>query len=309
MRTLSVTFVAVVLAGLAVSVASAKDGLPKSMILDRVPPGAIEVSEAMKTAKAGQEIVLRGRITDGSDVFVPNRAIFRLADEKAVPMCCVSEIGKPISGGSSCSVPATQRATIQVLDSRGRIIRTGLNGKHGLGIAKEVFVVGTVHQADHDSVLIINAKQIHVPQGNIPFGLMLDKEPEGAKNVVDAKQDAKAGQTIAVRGRIGGSMRPFVDGRAVFTVVGRGPHACSDHEDDDHCDTPWDYCCTPRNDLRTHSATIQIVDEKGAPIRTDIKGRNGITELSDLTVVGTVVSTEGGALIIKATGIYVHDKT
>lgn len=306
MRKTCLTLLIAMLAVLPTSITAAQNGLPKAMLLDHIPAGAIEVGEAMKTAKAGQEIVLRGRITDGSDVFVANRAVFRLADEKAVPVCCLSEIGKPISGGSSCSVPAAMRATVQFLDNRGRIIRTGLNGKHRLGIAKEVFIIGTVHQADNQSMLIVNAKQMHVPEGNIPFGLMISEKPENVQNVIDAKQSAKQGDTVAIRGRVGGSARPFVDGRAVFTIVGSGPHACSDH-DGDHCKTPWDYCCTPRDELREHSATIQIVDESGALIRTGIKGRRGIKELSDVTVVGTVVSTDGGALIIRATGIYVNE--
>ncbi len=306
MRRMNLNLLIALLALLPGSMAAAQDGLPKSMLLDRIPAGAKEIGEAMKTAKAGDEIVLRGRITDSSDVFVPNRAIFRLADEKAVPVCCLSDIGKPVAGGSSCGVPATMRATVQFLDERGQIIRTGLNGKHRLGIAKEVFVVGTVHQADNRSVLIINAKQIHVPEGNMPFGFMLDEAPDNAHNVIDARQAAKPGDQIAVRGRVGGSVSPFVANRAVFTIVGRGPHACSDH-DDDHCKTPWDYCCTARDVLRAHSATIQLVDENGAPIRTGIKGRNGIKELTDLTIVGTVVSTDGGALIISATGIFVNE--
>lgn len=306
MRTMYLILVMSLLTALPASIAAAQSGLPTSKLLDHIPEGAQEIGEAMKTAKVGEEIVLRGRITDSNDVFVPNRAIFRLADEKAVPVCCLSDIGRPVTAGSACGVPATMRATVQFLDERGRIIRTGLNGKHGLGIAKEVFVIGTVQQADNDRVLIVNAKQIHVPEGNIPFGFVLDKSPDNVKNVTDAKDTAKPGDEIAVRGRVGGSARPFVDRRAVFTLVGRGPHACSDH-DDDHCKTPWDFCCTPRDELRAHSATIQIVDEKGAPIRTDIKGRRGIKELSDLTIVGTVVSTDGGSLIIKASGIYLND--
>lgn len=306
MRTMNLTILIGLLAVLPASITAAQDGLPRTMLLDSIPAGAVEIGEAMKTAKVGDEIVLRGRITDSNDVFVPNRAIFRLADEKAVPVCCLSDLGKPVVGDSSCGVPATMRATVQFLDNRGRIIRTGLNGKHNLGIAKEVFVVGTVHQADNDRVLIVNATKLHVPRGNIPFGFMLDEAPSDVKNVIDAKETAKPGDTIAIRGRIGGSARPFVDGRAVFTIVGRGPHACSDHADD-QCKTPWDYCCTPRDELRAHSATIQIVDESGAPIRTDIKGRRGIQELSDLTVVGKVVSTNGGSLIIKASGMYLND--
>lgn len=286
------------------SQAQAGDGLPESFLLDRLPADALEVGEAMKKATVGEEIVLRGRITDGNNVFVENRAIFRLADESAVPSCCPRDVGG-MPSQTACGVPATMRATIQFVDSRGRLLNTGLQGKHGLVVAKEVFVVGTVHQADNDRVLIVNATGVHVPEGNIPFDVLLEEEPENTRNVIDAKEDADTGDTIAVRGRVGGSARPFVNGRAVFTIVGEGPLACSDIPDDP-CKMPWDYCCAPRKELRAHSATIQLVDKNDAPIRTDIKGRFGIRELSDLTIVGTVVTNNAGALIVKAEGVYIN---
>jgi hypothetical protein len=304
-RTRNLAIALIALASIFITgVSHANDGLTASFLLDRLPADALEVGEAMKKAKVGEEIILRGRITDGIDVFVPNRAIFRLADESAIPSCCPRTVGGE-PGNTACGVPANMRATIQFLDSRGRLLRNGLQGKHGLVVAKEVFIVGRVHQTDNDRVLIINATKMHVPQGNISFDFLLKDEPNGAKAVIDARQDAKPGEEIIVRGRVGGSARPFVEGRAIFTIVGRGPLACSDIEGDG-CKTPWDYCCTPREELRAHSATIQLVDENGAPIRTDIKGRRGIRELSDLTIVGSVVSTDAGSLIVRASGIYVH---
>jgi hypothetical protein len=284
--------------------AAARNALPKSYMLDRLPADALEVGEAMQKAGVGEEIVLRGRITDGNDVFIANRAIFRLADESAVPSCCAPGQNARESGGA-CGVPTEMRATVQFLDSRRHLINTGLKGKHGLAVGKEVFVVGTVHQTDNEKVLIVNASKIHVPEGNVPFGLMLETEPENARDVSQAKEEARPGDTITIRGRVGGSSRPFIDGRAVFTLVGSEPKACSDIPGD-NCRTPWDYCCVPRREILAHSATIQLVDAKNAVLRTDIKGRRGIRELSDVTVVGTVGSTDRGALIVNATGIYVH---
>jgi hypothetical protein len=283
----------------------AADKLPQSYLLDRLPAGAVEVAQAMKSAKVGQEIVLRGRITDGDDVFVPNRAIFRLADESAVPPSCAPGKQAQESGGA-CAVPADKRATIQFVNERGELLPIGLKGLHGLSIGKEVFVVGRVHQADNDKVLIVNVAKLHVPEGNVPFGLFLNQEPNGVKPITATKSNAKSGDTITIRGRVGGSLRPFIDGRAVFTIVGDGPRACSDTADD-HCATPWDYCCVPPREILKHAATIQIVDDNGAPVRTDIKGRRGITELSELTIVGTVVAAKNDAMVVNASGIYVHD--
>lgn len=300
-----ITIAAMLFAALPAGATAQQDSLPKSMLLDRLPADAKEVAEAVKTAEEGEAIVLRGRITDGNDVFVPNRAIFRLADETAVPACCATAIGEPVTSGSACAAPAEKRTTIRFLDEHGRLMQIGLNGKHGLGVGKEVFVVGTVHQANQENVLIVNATAMHVPEGNIPFGLFTDDEPDDVKDIPDAKRNVEAGDEVTIRGRIGGRTQPFIDGRAIFTIVGPGPPACSDLPDD-HCTTPWDYCCAPRAELRANTATIQLADENGAPLRTDIKGRNGIRELSDLTIRGTVVAAKDGALIVKATKIYVN---
>lgn len=287
------------------SSAAAAKALPDSFILEKLPADALEVGEAIKSAETGERVVLRGRITEGSDVFDDTRARFELADEAAVPDCCRKTPGEEKAEAHECSVPDEKRATIQFRDSKDTVIRTGLQNKHGLAVGKEVFVVGTVHQADNEKTLVVNATGLHVPEGDVPFGLMLNDAPEDVQDISDAKQKLSSGDEVTIRGRVGGSRSPFIDGRAIFTVVGAGPPACSDIPDD-HCSMPWDYCCAARDELRDASATVQLVDENGAPIRTDIKGRNGIKELSDLTVVGTVVAARNNALVVKASGIYVN---
>ncbi len=138
----------------------------------------------------------------------------------------------------------------------------------------------------------------------VPDSVFLASAPEGARQVQDAKPSAKVGETITIRGRIGGSHEPFVPGRAVFTLVGDGPKACSDIPGD-ACKTPWDYCCEETKQITAHSATVQIVDGAGNPLRAEVKGTKGIKELSELVVVGTVASADGAALIVNATGIFV----
>src|SRR5205085_1318727 len=101
----------------------------------------------------------------------------------------------------------------------------------------------------------------------------LSAAPAGDKPVEDVKASAKPGDAVAMRGRIGGGTEPFVEGRAVFTLVGRALPSCSDNMGD-ACKTPWDYCCETAEDIATHAATVQVVDAAGAPLRLDLKGQH-----------------------------------
>jgi hypothetical protein len=138
----------------------------------------------------------------------------------------------------------------------------------------------------------------------LPSDLILEKDPEGAKTVEEIKSSAKPGDKVVVRGRIGGSKAPFVEKRAVFTIMGAGLKACSD-DPEDKCKTPWDYCCDTADAIAKHSATIQVVDADGAPLRTGLKGTNGLKELSVVVIQGVVKEAKEKILIINATGIHV----
>lgn len=138
----------------------------------------------------------------------------------------------------------------------------------------------------------------------IPAGLFLEAPPADAKPVEEVKGTVKAGDTVALRGRIGGADDPFVPGRAMFSLMGPGLPACSDNPED-KCKTPWDYCCESREDIAKHKATIQVVDASGATLKADLKGQRGLKELSEVTVVGTVAQADGDILVVNATGLYV----
>ncbi len=138
----------------------------------------------------------------------------------------------------------------------------------------------------------------------LPASLFLTEVPAGAKEVKAAKADAKVGDTITLHGRIGGSVDPFVDGRAVFTLMDMALPACNDNPDD-HCTTPWDYCCETKSDIAANAATIQVTGADGLPLKTGLKGAGDLKELDELVVVGKVTQAEAGKLlVVKAEGIY-----
>ena len=99
-----------------------------------------------------------------------------------------------------------------------------------------------------------------------PSGFFTSQVPAEARNVSDVKKAGalKKGDKVVLRGVIGGSKEPFVQNRAVFTLVGNGLKPCNANPEDT-CATPWDYCCDPRSEVAAHSATIFVTDAKGNP--------------------------------------------
>lgn len=279
-----------------------RDDVPR--LLDTaLPADALEIAEAMKVAKVGERLVVRGTVARSKDAFVSNRTVFTLVDESTSLRCCPPSATLP---DTACDIPATGRATIQIVDDKGRPLRFGLDGVAGLAVGAEVFVTGTVQSANGKDLLVLGVESMHVPKAPLPQGFFLMEPPAAIVDVSAARQGGalKAGDTVVLRGRIGGSQSPFVEGRAVFTLVGRGIKACSDVPGD-RCPRPWDYCCATREEVLANSVTVQVVDEKGQPMRSGMKGRRGMKELSELVVVGKVSAVSGQGVVVDATGMWV----
>jgi len=139
----------------------------------------------------------------------------------------------------------------------------------------------------------------------LPDDLFLDTEPESARSVADVKADEDANGEVVVFGRIGGRREPFVEGSAMFLLADAEMKSC-DELHGDACKTPWDYCCEPKDSLLSKTATVQVVDENGKPLRTELKGKHGLEPLKHVVIAGKVSQRgEGGSLVIDAEGIYV----
>jgi hypothetical protein len=132
---------------------------------------------------------------------------------------------------------------------------------------------------------------------------LLTQAPADARTVGEIKPSAVEGDTVVLRGRIGGRKDPITPGMAVFIVIDPGVPSC-DQIPGDNCSTPWDYCCEPRESLNANSATIQLVDEAGNPIAVDLAGL-GLRPLDEVVVIGTIGPRPSGQiLIVRATGMY-----
>ncbi len=131
----------------------------------------------------------------------------------------------------------------------------------------------------------------------LPSSLFLATAPADAKDVKDAKPTLKAGDKVVLSGRIGGSRAPFVEGRAVFTLVDHRLQTCAD-DPADTCTTPWDYCCEAPEVLNANMATVQVVNAEGQPLKAGLDGVHGLKPLAKVTVVGTVTQAEKGNLLV-----------
>jgi hypothetical protein len=139
----------------------------------------------------------------------------------------------------------------------------------------------------------------------IPAGLLLADAPAGAKDVAVIVSEARHGDEVVIRGRVGGHAEPFAADRAVLQLIDPGIKACSELPGDG-CTTPWDVCCEPRDNLLAGSVSIQVVDADGRPLRGGLRGVGGLQPLSTVIVTGRAVRPEGARTItINATGLHI----
>jgi len=135
---------------------------------------------------------------------------------------------------------------------------------------------------------------------------ILASNPGGAQSVTEARAGAKEGDTITIRGIIGGRVDAMSDEAGVFIIMDETvPNGCVD-DGGDHCKTPWDYCCTTQDEKLANSASIQLVGDDGRTIAKNLRDF-GIEELDRVVIVGAVGArpTEN-VLNIRASGIFVE---
>lgn len=139
----------------------------------------------------------------------------------------------------------------------------------------------------------------------LPDALFVASPPSEAIGVAAAKAKASVGETITVHGFIGGRKQTFVDGRAMFLIADPALKSCGGM-DDDHCPTPWDYCCEDESKLVAGTMTIQIVDAAGRPLKLDVNGKHGLKPLAEVTIRGKVSQKpDEKSAVLDAEAIYI----
>jgi hypothetical protein len=130
---------------------------------------------------------------------------------------------------------------------------------------------------------------------------LLSEQPDGAKPVALARESVSDGDDVAILGRIGGGVNPWVDGRAAFTIVDPKLQPC---QPDEGCPTPWDYCCST-DQLAENRALIKIIDDGGNTLEQDARTLLRLKELQTIVAKGRAKRDEAGNLTVLASGVYV----
>lgn len=141
--------------------------------------------------------------------------------------------------------------------------------------------------------------------GSLPDGLIVATKIEGSKSITELKKDAKEGDEVILRGVVGGDVKPFVANRAMVSVIDYAVVSCKDNGEE--CPTPWDYCCTPQDELTKGRATIQVVGSDGHPLKVALDAGQKIKPYDVIVVRGKVGPRPvADVLTINATAIHVE---
>ena len=119
-----------------------------------------------------------------------------------------------------------------------------------------------------------------------------------------ARADATDGGTVTVRGVVGGSKKPFIEGLAAFTIVDPALESCVG--DGMGCKTPWDYCCVDPQTIAENSMTVEF-REGDATLTSSPRGLNGLDPLATVVVQGVAERDARGNVTIVASGLRVLD--
>jgi hypothetical protein len=139
----------------------------------------------------------------------------------------------------------------------------------------------------------------------LPGNLIATSQPTGAVDVSAAKKTAKDGDSVVIKGRIGGQKEPLAANRAIMTVAEMSLPMC-DEIPGDKCPTPWDACCEPTATITAQTVSVQVLDADQHPIKTGLNGISGIAPHKNVIVAGIARMTPGSdAMMIDAKQIYV----
>ncbi len=131
--------------------------------------------------------------------------------------------------------------------------------------------------------------------------LVLGADPGAAEGVVRAKTGG-ARKGVVVVGRIADVVR----GKVAFTLMDTEVPYCGETDPNDHCKTPWDYCCETKERRAANSLFVEARGADGKPIASP--GLPEMRLLDRVAVKGDIVVDEHGNPVLVAAGLFRLDR-
>ena len=127
--------------------------------------GAVQITEARKL-KAGDKVVVTGKVMGADEVFVEGRAFVLLGDPAILKSCdTIEDDGCETPWDVCCDSDKAKKAgtlSVQVVDKDGKIMKIGLKGQAGLKELSMITVKGTVSADSSADVMTVNAESISI---------------------------------------------------------------------------------------------------------------------------------------------------
>ncbi len=131
--------------------------------------------------------------------------------------------------------------------------------------------------------------------------LVLATDPGNAVTVAQVRK-AKNGDKVVVVGRV----QEIVRGFAAFRLADQSLEYCAQHNKEDTCPTPWDYCCVPPAKVKANLIFVEARDADGKPIRAT--KLPGLRPVDLVAIKGTVERDARGNVTIVSSGWYRRER-
>jgi len=129
----------------------------------------------------------------------------------------------------------------------------------------------------------------------LPAHFVSETPLEGAQDVKAVRGAVQDGQPVILRGTLAdfGALATFKLVEDSLAYCGEG------NPDDDHCKTPWDYCCEDPSALRDYTVQVEFLDGD-MPGAWRLSGQHGLDRLKEVAVAGTLKVDERGNMRLLA---------
>ncbi len=144
---------------------STSASLPDGLILAAAPPGATPVAELKRTAKEGEQVVMRVVVGGRKKPIVENRSVMTVVDVGLNNQCVLPGDSCKTPWDYCCASPEQLRpnlATVQIVDDQGRPLAIDLLGASKLEPLAVLVVKGSVGPRPDPGTLVINASGLFV---------------------------------------------------------------------------------------------------------------------------------------------------